>query len=90
MRQTLRHVLDVVAVAASDWLRALAPPAWLERDHRRSDEYRLPQAHAARPVLADRISAAGAVLLRAVTAPEAPTALRTPSGGNLAPDLAAA
>jgi transposase len=61
---------------AADWVRALAQPAWVERYHRRSDEYRLPQGQAARHALADQIGADGVALLRAVAAPEAPLALR--------------
>jgi transposase len=40
--ETLRHALDVLAVAAPDWLRSQVQPDWLERYGHRADEYRFP------------------------------------------------
>ncbi len=76
VRETMRHALDSVAVEAPDWLRVQAPPEWVARYHRRSDEYRLPTGQAARHALADQIGADGVALLQTVAAPEAPPALR--------------
>jgi transposase len=40
--ETLRHALNVLAVAAPDWLRSQVQPDWLERYGHRADEYRFP------------------------------------------------
>ena len=42
--ETLRAALNAIAVAAPDWLRALAPPEWHERYDRRVEDMRLPAA----------------------------------------------
>ncbi len=76
VRETMRHALDILAVEAPDWLRAQAQPEWVERYHRRSDEYRLPKEPAARQALADQIGADRVTLLQAATAPGAPPVLR--------------
>jgi transposase len=75
VRETLRQTLDALAVAAPDWLRGQARPEWVERYHRRSDEYRLPKGTAARQALADQIGADGFALLLALQAPDAPPGL---------------
>lgn len=74
--ETMRHALNVLAVAAPDWLRALTPPEWVERYGRRFDDYQLPQGKPERYVLAETIGADGFRLLDAVYAPEAPLFLR--------------
>lgn len=74
--ETMRHALNVLAVAAPDWLRALTPPEWGERYGRRFDDYQLPQGKPERYVLAETIGADGFRLLDAVTAPDAPLFLR--------------
>lgn len=50
--ETLRHALNVLAVSAPDWLKPQIEPVWVERDERRFDEYRLPQAPKPRQALA--------------------------------------
>ena len=40
--ETLRHALNVVAVAAPDWGLRQVQPDWLERYGHRADEYRFP------------------------------------------------
>jgi transposase len=75
VRETMRHALDTLAVEAPDWLRAQARPEWVERYHRRSDEYQLPKGKTARQALADQIGADGFTLLLALREPEAPAGL---------------
>jgi hypothetical protein len=41
--ETLRATLNALAVAAADWLRAVALPEWRERYGRRIEETRLPE-----------------------------------------------
>src|SRR6195952_4519598 len=48
LAETLRAALNAIAVAAPDWLHALAPPAWHERYDRRIEDMRLPDAGAKR------------------------------------------
>jgi transposase len=81
--ETLRHALDSPAVAAPDWLQALAPAAWYERYGRQVDNYRLPKADAEREALAEVIGADGEVLLAAVWAPTAPAWLRQAPAADL-------
>lgn len=74
--EAMRHALNVLAVAAPDWLRALTPPEWVERYGRRFDDYQFPQGKPERYVLAETIGADGFRLLDAVYAPDAPLFLR--------------
>lgn len=74
--ETLRAALDSLAVAAPDWLQALATPEWFERYSVRIEEYRLPKGEGARKALAETIGADGLRLLQAVAAPTAPAWLR--------------
>ncbi len=74
--ETMRHALNVLAVAAPDWLRALTPPEWVERYGRRFDDYQLPQGKPERYALAETIGADGFRLLDAVYTSEAPLFLR--------------
>lgn len=77
--ETLRHTLDVLAVAAPDWLAEAGAPhlaVWVERYGRPFDECRLPQGEAARDQLARQIGADGDLLMSLLWAPEAPPWLR--------------
>jgi transposase len=74
--ETMRAALDAVASAAPDWLRAHTPPDWFERYGRRVEEYRLPQARAAREAFARQVGEDGLRLLADLAAPEAPPTLR--------------
>lgn len=76
VRETLRHALDDLAVAAPGWLRDRADPEWAKRYQRRSDEYRLPKGKDAQRELAELIGADGTALLTAVSAADAPPRLR--------------
>ena len=74
--ETLRYALNDLAVVAPDWLRALSPPAWVERYARRAEDDRLPTSASARAARALTIGADGALLLAAVYAPAAPPWMR--------------
>lgn len=76
VRETLRHALDDLAVAAPDWLRDRANPEWVRRYRRRSDEYRLPKGKEARREFAELIGTDGMALLTAIYADDAPLRLR--------------
>jgi transposase len=70
--ETMRHVLNVLADVARDWLRTHAKVEWVKRYQRRSDEYRLPKGKEAQRVLADQIGRDGAELLSAIYSSESP------------------
>ena len=67
--ETLRAALNAVAVAAPDWLRAVAPAGWHERYDRRVEDMRLPEAGSKRDAYAAQIGADGFTLLDAPKAP---------------------
>ncbi len=66
--ETLRHALNQLAVAAPEWLRQQADPAWADRYRTRITEYRLPQATAERTAIAVTIGQDGSHLLEAIYA----------------------
>jgi transposase len=72
----LRQALNVVASAAPDWLRALAPPEWYERYGRRIENDRLPKGQAARQAYADVVGADGQHLLDALDRDDTPARLK--------------
>ncbi len=72
----MRAALHRLAEAAPGWWRLPMPPEWYTRYGARLEDYRLPQATATRQALAPTMGAAGVTLLRAVSAPTAPAALR--------------
>lgn len=74
--ETLRAALNVLAVAHPEWLRAQAPPEWVERYGKRVDDYHLPKGEAERRTYAERIGRDGYTLLDLLCAPDAPTGLR--------------
>ena len=74
--ESLRAALNALAVAAPDWLRDHADPAWTGRYARRADDLHVPQGEAARRAFAERVGHDGHVLLAAVMAPNAPSWLR--------------
>jgi transposase len=77
--ETMRHALNTLAVAAPEWLRAVSPPDWRDRDARRAEDDRLPTAQAARAALALPIGHDGWRLLAAIEHAEAPSWLRAVS-----------
>ncbi|MCX5095932.1 IS1182 family transposase [Streptomyces sp. NBC_00365] len=74
--ETMRAALESLAVAAPQWLTALAPEEWFDRYERRVDAFRLPVGDAARTEYAMTIGADGFALLAAVYSPDAPGWLR--------------
>jgi transposase len=61
--ETLRHALNVLAVAAPTWLLERADVAWVERYSSRLEQYRLPKADKARTALVVTIGEDGSHLL---------------------------
>jgi len=68
--ETLRHALNTLAAVAPDWLQSWVPADWFARYSRRFEEYRLPDALAARMALAAQLGADGRQLLGAIAASE--------------------
>ncbi len=71
--ETLRHALNTLAAVAPAWLQAWGPADWFARYSHRFEEYRLPDALAARRALAEQIGADGRDLLATVFASETAT-----------------
>jgi transposase len=74
--ESLRHVLNVLATAAPEWLQGWVPTSWFDRYSQRFEEYRLPAEKPARYALAEEIGADGQQLLTQVNAPSAPAWVR--------------
>jgi transposase len=74
--ETMRHALNVLAVAAPDWLLAHSHAEWVDRYGPRVEDYRLPKSQADRDHYAEVIGADGGHLLHALTIPSAPAWLR--------------
>jgi len=70
--ETLRAALNALAVAAPDWLRAIAPADWHDRYDRRVEDMRLPEAGSKRDAYAVQVGADGFVLLDALDGADAP------------------
>jgi transposase len=70
--ETVREVLNVLAVVAPDWLQPRLQPTWEQRYGRRLAEQHLPPDRAARAALARLYGADGYFLLEALWAPETP------------------
>jgi transposase len=73
---TLRQALNVLAVAAPDWVGVHAQPEWTERYGAQIEEYRLPKRTADRTAWAETVGADGHHLLAALYASAAPEWLR--------------
>ena len=76
VRETMRHVLDVLAEVAPGWLVGKARAEWVKRYQRQSDEWRLPKGKEAQRTLAEQIGRDGMDVLTAIAAAEAPAWLR--------------
>jgi transposase len=82
--ETMRHALNVLAVAAPDWLFEHSQPQWPERYGPQLDDYRLPSSQSERQAYAELIGADGVRLLRAVDAPDSlPWLAELPALGTL-------
>lgn len=64
--ETLRAALNAIAVAAPDWLRAIASADWHERYDRRVEDMRLPDTPPKREAYAAQVGTDGFVLLDAL------------------------
>ena len=76
LAETLRAALNAIAVAAPDWLRALAPPEWHARYDRRIEDMRLPDSGPKRDAYAVQVGADGFRLLDALAGVELPADVR--------------
>ena len=74
--ESLRHALLSLAAEAPDWLRAQISTSWVERYEARASEYRLPKSKTKRLAWANQVGMDGMVLLSAIYADAAPSALR--------------
>jgi transposase len=74
--ETLRAVLNAVAVVAPAWVQEHTPRAWYECYGRRIEEYRLPKGKEVRQEYAAQVGADGLHVLTAIYEPSAPAALR--------------
>jgi transposase len=74
--ETLRAVLNDLAVQAPDWVRTVARAEWYERYQRRSEQGRLPKGKEAREDYAKAVGEDGFYLLDRLTAPTTPAPLR--------------
>lgn len=70
--ETLRAALNALAVAAPDWLRAVAPADWHKRYDRRVEDMRLPEAGSKREAYAIQVGTDGFVLLDALDGTDTP------------------
>jgi transposase len=74
--EAVRHVLHVLAVVASDWLREHSRPEWIDRYGPRVEDYRLPKGETLRQAHAQQIGLDGYGLLEHLYAEDAPHWLR--------------
>jgi len=74
--ETLRAALNVLAVAAPDWLRAHTTAEWVDRYGLRASDFRLPKSRTKRQAWAQQTGADGLTLLQAVYAATALPELR--------------
>ena len=72
LAETLRAALNAVAVAAPDWLRAMAAPEWHDRYDRRVEEMRLPETGPKRDAYIVQVGTDGYRLLDALGGTGAP------------------
>lgn len=64
--ETLRRVLNELAVSSPEWLHGLIAPDWLDRYRRRADDFHLPTARKEREALARQVGQDGWKVLEAV------------------------
>lgn len=76
VHETLRHALDVLALAAPEWLLSQVLPHWAEAYERRAFDDRLPHSAAKRAAWVQQIGKDGHHLLAALAAPSTPDWLR--------------
>jgi transposase len=64
--ETLRHALNILAVAVPEWMLAHSQPEWIDRYGPRVSDYRLPKSKAERAVYVEQVGADGLSLLNAI------------------------
>jgi transposase len=74
--ETMRRVLNTLAVVAPDWMRNNSHPDWIDRYGNRIEDARLPKSATKRAALADQIGADGLVLLGSIFGSTAPSWFR--------------
>ncbi len=74
--ETLRHALNVLAIAQPNWLFTYTADEWVDRYNLRVSEYRLPKGQAKRQTWAEQVGNDGKTLLEALFITEAPPELR--------------
>lgn len=77
VQETMRHVLDVLALVAPSWLQRQVDPSWADRYGSPFTHGRIPKTEAGRQALAEAIGRDGFALLAAIDAVDAPAALPT-------------
>jgi transposase len=75
--ETLHATLNVLAVAASEWVRVNIPSEWVDRYGKRVDEWRLPEKEKDREIYTQMVGRDGAALLDALWSEEAPEWMRS-------------
>jgi hypothetical protein len=55
--ETMRHVLNSLAVVMPEWLREHSREEWVNRYSQRAEDYRLPEAKAKREAYAEVVGA---------------------------------
>ena len=70
--ETVRRVLNDMAIVAPEWLRGHLQPQWVERYGRRFDAYRMPKSKDKQQVLAKEIGKDGYEIMKAAYAENAP------------------
>jgi transposase len=74
--ETVRRVLNDMALVAPEWLRGQLKPAWVERYGRRFDAYRLPKSKAKQQALAAEIGRDGYGIMMVAYQENAPADIR--------------
>jgi len=74
--ETMRHVLNSLAVVTPEWLREHSREEWVNRYGHRAEDYRLPEAKAKREAYAEVVGADGWALLGEIFANDSPAWLR--------------
>src|SRR5215469_4987288 len=69
--ETMRHMLNTLAIVAPDWIRAHVPADWVLRYDHRAEDHRFPESAAARTALAETVGNDGQQILTWITETEA-------------------
>lgn len=75
--ETLHATLNVLAVAAPEWVRVNIPTEWVDRYGKRVDEWRLPKEQKDREMYAQVVGRDGTALLDALWSEETPAWMRS-------------